>query len=218
MRIALSAGEGTLQVVTRAPLWDWVIRAGLSVAIVGIAVVGVSTAQAQEPPELSGNSLVPVPGATPQAARKHGQVPCEQIISRLNRATQATKGRAATVESQKARQETVASVAKQEGTTQLWVAQCMRAYGRRVPENLENMQNEDVVEEFEEQEPEESASEDVSEPGAHERASLADENSQDRKELRADNPNQGTQEKETQLKLHLNNGEQPTGLEWPEVR
>jgi len=89
----------------------------------------------------------------------------------------------------------------------------MRAYGRRVPANLENTQNEDVVEEFEEQEPEESATEDLTEPGARERDSLADENSQDRQRLRADNSAQTGQEKETVLHLRPENTEKQTGWE-----
>ncbi len=167
---------------------------------------------AQELPEVSDN-LVPVPGATPRAARMRGQVPCEEIISSLDRSARPLKGRAAAVESQKGREATVAMIAKHLGTTQMWVAQCMRAYGRRVPANLENTQNEDVVEEFEEQEPEESATEDLTEPGARERDSLADENSQDRQRLRADNSAQTGQEKETVLHLRPENTEKQTGWE-----
>lgn len=179
-----------------------------------VAVMFGLAATAQEPPELQGADLVPVPGATPQAARLHGQVPCEQIISRLNRTARPLKGRASQVESQKEREATVAMIAKQTGTTQLWVAQCMRAYGRRVPANLENVQNEDVVEDFEEQDPEESASEDLSEPGARERDPLADENSRDRARLRADNATQPPPEKERVLKLRPREfDDEPSGFE-----
>jgi len=105
-------------------------------------------------------------------------------------------------------------VAKQMGTTQMWVAQCMRAYGRRVPANLENVQNENTVEDFEDQEPEESASEDVSEPGARERDPLADENSRDRAALRADGAAQPTPEKERVFKIRPRSADdEPTGWE-----
>ena len=99
------------------------------------------------------------------------------------------------------------------GRSEEIVGKAMRAYGRRVPANLENTQNEDVVEEFEEQEPEESATEDLTEPGARERDSLADENSQDRQRLRADNSAQTGQEKETVLHLRPENTEKQTGWE-----
>lgn len=171
------------------------------------------TAAAQAAPQAAGNNVVPVPGATPRAARLHGQVPCEQVISRLDRNTRPLKGRAANVEAQKGRQATVAAIAKRLGTTQLWVAQCMRAYGRRVPANLQDVQNEDVIEEFEEQEPEESATEDLAEPGARERDALADENSQDRQRLRADDASKTGREKERVLKLRPESTEEQTGWE-----
>jgi hypothetical protein len=162
---------------------------------------------------MSDTNVVPVPGATPRAARMRGQVPCERVISNLDRNMRPLKGRAANVESQKGREATIAMIAKHLGTTQLWVAQCMRAYGRRVPANLENVQNEEVVEDFEEQEPEESAAEDLTEPGARERDALADENSQDRQRLRADNAAQTGQEKESVLRLRPQSSEEQTGWE-----
>lgn len=199
----------------------WPFRLGLPLGILlitmGGALVGPWMAAAQYPRKPLGNSVVPVPGATPQAARLRGQVPCEEIISRLDRNLRAEKGHAATVEDQRARAGTVATIAKRVGTTQLWVAQCMRAYGRRVPASLENVQNEDVVEQFEEQEPEESEPEDLTEPGARERNPLEDENSQDRSRLRADNPNnQPTPGKEKESVLRLRpqgTGAEETGFE-----
>ena len=198
--------------VNHEPLRARALELGLLMAIVllpvGVAVATPRAAAAQEPPEMSDDNLIPVPGARPQAARMRGQIPCERIISKVDQNLRPLKGRAANVESQKGREATVAMVARQLGTTQMWVAQCMRAYGRRVPANLENVQNEDMVEEFEDQEPEESASEDLTEPGARERNASMDENSQDRQTLRAENPDQPAQEKETVMHLQPENAEQ----------
>ena len=202
--------------MNRTSLLARAVRLGLPTGILLVAVGGAvltpRTSAAQYPLEAPGNNVVPVPGATPQAARMRGQVPCEQIISSLNRNTRPLTGRASTVETEKEREATVAMIAKRNGTTQLWVAQCMRAYGRRVPMNLENVQNEDVVEQFEDQEPEESAAEDLSEPGARERDLVADENSQDRQRIRADNANESAPEKERVLRLRPDSSREPTPL------
>jgi len=172
------------------------VRFGLSVSLLVVftaAVVISGMAPAQDTldraPGQRYSDLVPVPGATPLAARERGRVPCEEIVSAVDHHFRADKALAANV----------AVIAKRLGTTQLWVGHCMLVYGRRVPEALENEANEDVLEKLEEDEPEESANEDVSEPGARERDPLADENSRDRSQIRAANPN--IPEKERVMKL-----------------
>jgi hypothetical protein len=198
--------RGRLRLVNRKLLLAKACRPGTLLGLgvivllaVGTTVMTTRPSTAQYPMDTTENPVVPVPGATPHAARLRGQVPCEQIISNLDRNTRPVKGRAANTEGQKQRAATVAMLAKRMGTTQLWVTQCMRAYGRRVPAVLENVQNEDVVEEFEEQEPEESAADDLSEPGGRERDPIRDENSQDRQRLRAENPTPAGEERERVL-------------------
>ena len=200
--------------VMRAVLFAWIARLVLPVGIWLLTAGGgvvPQLAAAQDSQEAPGRNLVPVPGAAQQAARMRGRIPCAQVISRLDRNLRAERGRPANVEDPKERAATVATIAKQTGTTRLWVAQCMRAYGRRVPPSLEGFQNEDLVEEFEEQESEESGTEDLTEPGGRERNPISDENSQDRQRIRAADPN--WQQKETLLRPHLEDSQPDTGTE-----
>jgi len=146
--------------------------------------------QPGEPPLEEEGAGVPLPGATPRAARLRGPVPCEEIIAHVDHERASQKGGAVNL----------AVMARQLGTTEPWTARCLLAYGRRVPRSSEAVQDEDQLEKFEEQEPEETAPEDVEEPGAHERDEVRDENSQDRRELHVDNPLKPAPEKERALR------------------
>lgn len=148
--------------------------------------------QPGEPPQEEEGSGVPLPGATPRAARLRGPVPCDEIVAHIDHERAVQKGGAVNL----------AVMARELGTTAPWTARCLLAYGRRVPRSSETFQDEDQLEKFEEQEPEETAPEDVEEPGAHERDEVADENSRDRRELHVDNPLKPAPEKERLLREH----------------
>jgi hypothetical protein len=147
--------------------------------------------------------VAPVRGAHPREARMRGEVPCAEVISKVNHQVSVGKGRSVNV----------VVIARGLGSTKVWVAHCMRAYGRHVPASLENAEDEDALEKFEEQEPEESAAEDVPEPGAKERDVEADENSHDQHELHADHPKGPTHEKEHQLRPRPEPSDKDTGSE-----
>jgi hypothetical protein len=168
------------------------------------------TSAAQYPPEAPGNDVVPVPGASTREARRRHRVPCDQVISILNRSVRGEKGRGAKVESQKERVRALKTIARRLGTTELWVVQCMATYGRRIPARLESIFNEDAVALFEDAEPEEAAAEDVEEPGARERDIIAGEKLQNRRELPAADPNRRGKEPVARLRPE---SEEQTGEE-----
>ncbi len=90
-----------------------------------------------------------------------GRVPCDRVISRVNREVRIIHGESVDI----------SHVAKQLGTSIAWVEHCMRMFGRRPKrpghEAAESLEAE--IESFEEEEPEEAFAEDVEEPGARER-------------------------------------------------
>jgi hypothetical protein len=170
-----------------------VLRVGFPLVLlltVGDLVVMPRVAAGQ--PQLEGFPLSggvgAAPDATPRAARLRAQVPCAEVISAQSQQVGLEKGRSVNV----------VALARRLGSTKTWVAHCMLAYGRHVPVSLKDAQDEDALEKLEEQEPEESAAEDVEEPGAKERDVEADENSKDQHELHADHPKAPVIEKERQ--------------------
>jgi len=89
-----------------------------------------------------------------------GTVPCDVIIARVNRNAGKERGRAPDM----------SELAKQLGTSTVWVEHCMITYGRRSKRpGLESAEGrEERLESLEEDEPEETGLEDVEEPGARE--------------------------------------------------
>jgi hypothetical protein len=173
--------------MVREPLLAGAGRPGRT-RLLFLAVSVVACAAAAQSPSEIGNNVVPVPGATPHAARLRGPVPCDQVIARLDHNLRIETGRQAKVPGDKERADSIDHVARRLGTTQLWVTQCMRAYGRRLPAALDNVQDpEDLIEDLEAEEPEESAPEDLEEPGARARNPLVDDNRQDRQEIGPEN-------------------------------
>ena len=89
------------------------------------------------------------------------RVDCAEVISHINREIRLGGGR----------YPDMSRLAKELGTSTIWVEHCMRAYGRRLRrpgwESAES--REKALELLEEEEPEESGPEDVEEPGARER-------------------------------------------------
>ena len=95
-------------------------------------------------------------------ARSVGRrVGCDEVVSRVDREKRAGHGRAADM----------SSLAQRLGTTVFWVEHCMLTYGRRPKRpGVESAEiREERMESLEENEPEETAAEDVPEPGAAER-------------------------------------------------
>jgi len=94
------------------------------------------------------------------------RVPCDQVMAQLTHQVSSSKGGTADL----------TIVAKQLGTNIVWVERCMQAYGRRVVRpGLESAEGrEERLENFEEDEAEESGREDVPEPGARERPPARD--------------------------------------------
>jgi hypothetical protein len=97
--------------------------------------------------------------AAPHAGAR--RVACDQVISAVNRAVRFRHGQAADM----------SVLARHLGTSVPWVERCMQMYGRRPkrPGSEAAESKEAQIEAFEEDEPEESASEDNEEPGASER-------------------------------------------------
>jgi len=91
-----------------------------------------------------------------------GRVPCSTVLSRVTHSVGQEKGRPVDM----------SQLAKRLGTTVTWVEHCMRVYGRRPkrPGFESAEEREAALEALEEDEPEETSSEDVQEPGARERA------------------------------------------------
>jgi len=89
------------------------------------------------------------------------RVPCDAVIAAISREVRVQKGRSADM----------SLVAKRLGTDISWVEHCMLIYGRRPKRpGLESAETREArMEHWEEDEPEESATEDVQEPGAQER-------------------------------------------------
>jgi hypothetical protein len=90
-----------------------------------------------------------------------GRVPCDRVISKVNREVRIVRGESVDI----------SHVAKQLGTSVAWVEHCMRMFGRRPkrPGHEAAGSLEAEIESFEEEEPEEAFAEDVEEPGARER-------------------------------------------------
>ena len=162
-------------------------RLGIVPLAVGATAIMLRTAAAQLPPQSSSDNPVPVRGATPQAARLRGRISCESIISQLNQdVSRGSKGTFAKLAPEKRLENIIADIAQKLGTTRMWVVRCMQVYGRRLPASIVNVQDDYALEELEEQEPEESAPEDLPEPGERERDTLGEENSADRQGLKED--------------------------------
>jgi len=150
------------------PFWRSVI--GSVLIAVGLAVVARDPALGQgRPPGRAGE----------------GRVSCEDVIERVEHDTRVRSGE----------NPNLTVIVRELGTTKVWAAHCLQAYGRRVPE-VEESDEEDVIEKREEDEPEESAPEDVEEPGARERTGESTASSSDRRELHVDNPLKPGHEKE----------------------
>jgi hypothetical protein len=120
------------------------VRAAVAAPPLGIA------APAPGPPQLEEEEELPT--------RREVRIPCDQVMSRINREIGAEHGRAADL----------SLVAKRMGTSVAWVERCLTSYGRRAKRpGLESAEGrEERLEKFEEDEPEETFPEDVVEPGA----------------------------------------------------
>jgi hypothetical protein len=106
--------------------------------------------------------LAALPGETFLATRAQaGQVPCTEILKAINRHVSRGQGRPVDL----------SELAEDMGTSVPWVEHCMRVYGRRSRRpGLESAEGrEGLLEDYEENEPEEWAREDIEEPGARER-------------------------------------------------
>src|SRR5262249_23184777 len=104
------------------------------------------------PPEVRGEEREEEKAVVP------ARVPCARVVMRVTQEETVQKGRAANL----------SILARQLGTSRLWVERCMLAYGRQPAHiELENAEErEDALEKLEEEEPEERSVEDVEEPGA----------------------------------------------------
>jgi hypothetical protein len=124
--------------------WRWIVLGGL--LAFGALVAGQLAAQ--PPAGFAGRNVHP----------HQVRVPCEQVMSAVNRSTRVTKGAPADI----------SEIAEKLGTSVPWVERCMLTYGRRPKrpghETAESL--EARLEHLEEDEPEETAREDTEEAGA----------------------------------------------------
>ncbi|MFI5398430.1 MAG: hypothetical protein ACHQ9S_23090 [Candidatus Binatia bacterium] len=132
-------------------LFIWVLvmsgfAAGASVALAGSAKPEDAKLEDQEEIENSG-----------AVSRR---VPCDQVVSHIDK---DLKPRHVT---------DIVRIAKEMHTSVLWVERCMESYGRRVREETHHNaeEREQLLETWEEDEPEEVGPEEMSEPGVEDRS------------------------------------------------
>jgi hypothetical protein len=114
----------------------------------------------EEAPGQRGRGLKSAYGHKGVVARR---VPCDQVISQVDRNTTLRGGKSSA---------DLTKLASQLNTTVSWAEHCMRAYGRRPKRaGLESAESHQAqVEQWEEDEPEESAPEEMEDSGEHEEA------------------------------------------------
>jgi hypothetical protein len=124
--------------------WRWIVLGGFLV----LGAIAGGQLAAQAPAGFAGRNVHP----------HQVRVPCEQVMSAVNRSTRRTKGAPADI----------SEIAEKLGTSVPWVERCMLTYGRR-PKRPGHETAEAVearLERLEEDEPEETAREDAEEAGA----------------------------------------------------
>jgi hypothetical protein len=99
--------------------------------------------------------------ATAPAGAHAGRVSCDDVLSRFTHEVSLHRGKPVDT----------THIARTMNTTTAWVEHCLQTAGRRTKRSDLQVgeNNEDRLEKFEDEEPEETAPEDVEEPGAKER-------------------------------------------------